>query len=115
MARPTAAGVPEAVAFTKPKLGLAILDRASEVGVSFAWMTGDSMHGGPTTAFAVTSGQRLGFIPVEKWLAKVPPDGAPLSAADVLAAQDAVRRSRPRSPAPRPAPRLELHPDPALP
>ncbi len=24
---------------------------------------------------AVTSGQRLGFLPVEKWLAKVPPDG----------------------------------------
>jgi hypothetical protein len=24
---------------------------------------------------AVTSGQRLGFVPVENWLAKVPPDG----------------------------------------
>jgi SRSO17 transposase len=87
-ARRTAAGVPEEVAFTtKPKLGLAMLDRALEAGVPFAWVTGDSVYGadhrirrrlearGRGYVLAVTSGQRLGFVPVENWLAKVPPDG----------------------------------------
>jgi SRSO17 transposase len=45
-ARRTEAGVPEAVAFTtKPKLGLAMLDRALEAGPPFAWVAGDSAHG----------------------------------------------------------------------
>ncbi len=87
-ARRTAAGVPEAVAFaTKPKLGLAMLDRALDAGVPFAWVAGDSVYGadhrirrrlearGRGYVLAVTSGQRLGFVPVGKWLAKVPPDG----------------------------------------
>jgi SRSO17 transposase len=87
-ARRTAAGVPEAVAFTtKPKLGLAMLERALEAGVPFAWVTGDSVYGadhrirrrlearGRGYVLAVTSGQRLGFVPVGNWLAKVPPDG----------------------------------------
>jgi len=87
-ARRTAAGVPEAVAFaTKPKLGLAMLDRALDAGVPFAWVAGDSVYGADHRirrrlearqrgyVLAVTSGQRLGFVPVENWLAKVPPDG----------------------------------------
>ncbi len=87
-ARRTTAGVPEAVAFTtKPKLGLAMLDRALEAGVPFAWVAGDSVYGadhrirrrlearGRGYVLAVTSGQRLGFVPVGKWLAKVPPGG----------------------------------------
>src|SRR3712207_3738148 len=87
-ARCAAAGVPEAVAFTtKPKLGLAMPDRALEAGVPFAWVAGDSVYGADHRirrrlearqrgyVLAVTSGQRLGFVRVEKWLAKVPPDG----------------------------------------
>jgi SRSO17 transposase len=87
-ARRAAAGVPEEVGFaTKPKLGLAMLERALEAGVPFAWVTGDSVYGADHRlrrhleahrrgyVLAVTSGQRLGFVPVEKWLAKVPPEG----------------------------------------
>src|ERR687894_395421 len=56
-------------------------------GVPFAWVTGDSVYGADHRirrrlearqrgyVLAVTSGQRLGFVPVEDWLAKVPPDG----------------------------------------
>ncbi len=72
---------------TKPKLGLAMLDRALAAGVPFAWLTADSVYGADHRlrrrleagqrgyVLAVTSGQRLGFVPVEDWLAKVPPDG----------------------------------------
>ena len=87
-ARCAAAGVPEGLALTtKPKLGLAMLDRALEAGVPFAWVVGDSVYGadhrirrrlearGRGYVLAVTSGQRLGFVPVEDWLAKVPPEG----------------------------------------
>jgi SRSO17 transposase len=87
-ARCAAAGIPDGVALTtKPKLGLAMLDRALEAGVPFAWVTGDSVYGADHRirrrleahqrgyVLAVTSGQRLGFVPVENWLAKVPPDG----------------------------------------
>ena len=87
-ARRAAAGVPEEIAFaTKPKLGLAMLDRALEAGLLFAWVTGDSVYGadhrirrrlearGRGYVLAVTSGQRLGFVRVGKWLAKVPPGG----------------------------------------
>jgi SRSO17 transposase len=86
-ARCAAAGVPAGLALTtKPKLGLAMLDRALEAGVPFAWVTGDSVCGadhrirrrlearGRGHVLAVTSGQRLGFVPVESWLAKVPPE-----------------------------------------
>ena len=45
-ARRGKAGVPEEVAFaTKPKLGLAMLQRALTTGVPFAWVTGDSVYG----------------------------------------------------------------------
>jgi SRSO17 transposase len=87
-ARCAAAGIPVGLTpTTKPKLGLAMLDRALEADVPFAWMTGDSVYGadhrirrrlearGRGYVLAVTSGQRLGFVPVESWLAKVPPDG----------------------------------------
>jgi SRSO17 transposase len=85
-ARRAGAGVPAEVAFsTKPQLGLAMLDRALEAGVPFAWAAGDSVYGADHRirrrlearqrgyVLAVTSGQRLGFVPVERWLAKVPP------------------------------------------
>jgi SRSO17 transposase len=87
-ARCAAAGVPAGLALTtKPKLGLAMLDRALEAGLPFAWVAGDSVYGADHRirrrleahrrgyVLAVTSGQRLGFVPVEDWLAKVPPDG----------------------------------------
>jgi SRSO17 transposase len=87
-ARCAAAGIPDDAALTtKPKLGLAMLDRALAAGVPSAWVAGDSVYGadhrirrrlearGRGYVLAVTSGQRLGFVPVEEWLAKVPPDG----------------------------------------
>jgi SRSO17 transposase len=82
------AGVPEAVAFTtKPKLGLAMLQRALAAGVPFAWVTGDSVYGSDHRlrrllerhqrgyVLAVTSTQRLGLKPVEAWLEDVPARG----------------------------------------
>ena len=72
-----------------------MLDRALGAGGRFAWVAGDSVYGadhrirrrlearGRGYVLAVTSGQRLGFVPVEDWLAKVPPDGwSRLSAGD---------------------------------
>lgn len=79
------ARVPETVAFTtKPKLGLAMLERARTAGVLFAWVTGDSVYGADHTirrwaerhrrgyVLAVTSGQRLGLRPVTTWIKKLP-------------------------------------------
>jgi SRSO17 transposase len=87
-ARCAAAGIPKGLTLTtKPKLGLEMLDRALAAGLPFAWVTGDSVYGADHRirrrleaqqrgyVLAVTSGQRLGFIVVEKWLAKVPPEG----------------------------------------
>jgi SRSO17 transposase len=87
-ARCVAAGIPTGLALTtKPKLGLAMLDRILTAGVPFAWVTGDSVYGadhrlrrrleawGRGYVLAVTSGQRLGLVPVEDWLAKIPPKG----------------------------------------
>src|SRR5919107_3516273 len=87
-ARCAAAGIPDdATLTTKPQLGLAMLERALEAGMPFAWLTGDSVCGADHRirrrlearqrgyVLAVTSGQRLGFVPVERWLAKVPPEG----------------------------------------
>ena len=40
------ARIPAEIAFaTKPKLGLAMLERARQGGVPFAWITGDSVYG----------------------------------------------------------------------
>ena len=45
-ARRAEAGIPEAVGFaTKPKLGLAMLERAHAAGLPCAWVTGDSVYG----------------------------------------------------------------------
>src|SRR5215212_10049788 len=73
-ARCAAAGIPTGLALiTKPQLGLAMLDRALEAGVPFAWLTGDSVYGADHRirrrlearqrgyVLAVTSGQRLGL------------------------------------------------------
>jgi SRSO17 transposase len=86
--RCAAAGIPAGLTLTtKPKLGLTMLDRALDAGVPFAWVAGDSVYGADHRirrrlearrrgyVLAVTSGQRLGFVPVEDWLAKVPPEG----------------------------------------
>jgi SRSO17 transposase len=82
------ASVPETVAFaTKPKLGLAMLQRALAAGVPFAWVTGDSVYGADHRlrrllerhqrgyVLAVTGAQRLGLKPVEDWLEDVPAKG----------------------------------------
>ncbi len=87
-ARCAVAGIPTGLTLTtKPQLGLAMLDRALGAGVPFAWVAGDSVYGADHRirrrlearrrgyVLAVTSGQRLGFVPVGEWLAKVPPDG----------------------------------------
>src|SRR5512143_208238 len=87
-ARCAAAGVPAAVAFTtKPKLGLAMLERALAAGVPCAFVTGDSVYGADSAlrcglerqqrgyVLAVTRQQRLGFERVEAWAKRVPPDG----------------------------------------
>jgi SRSO17 transposase len=87
-ARRAKAGVPEEVAFaSKPKLGLAMLQRALAAAVPFTWVTGDSVYGadhrlrrllerhGRGYVLAVTSAQRLGLKPVEDWLEDVPAKG----------------------------------------
>jgi SRSO17 transposase len=79
------ARIPETVAFTtKPKLGLAMLERAHTAGVPFSWVVGDSVYGTDHTirrwaerhqrgyVLAVTSGQRLGLRPVTAWIEKLP-------------------------------------------
>jgi SRSO17 transposase len=86
--RCAAAGIPNGLTLTtKPQLGLAMLDRALAAGVPFAWLTGDSVYGADHRirrrlearqrgyVLTVTSGQRLGLVPVETWLAKVRSDG----------------------------------------
>lgn len=83
--RRAAAGVPEAIVFaTKPKLGLAMLERAPVTGVPFAWVTADSVHGadpalrrwlqgkGLGYVLGVTRAQRLGLGRVEDRLDELP-------------------------------------------
>jgi SRSO17 transposase len=62
-------------------------ERALAAEVPFAWVTGDGVYGADHRirrrlevrrrgyVLAVTSGQRLGLVPVEEWLAEVPPQG----------------------------------------
>jgi SRSO17 transposase len=77
-ARRARARVPEEIAFTtKPKLGLAMLERAHGVGLPFSSVTADSVYGADHTlrrwlqgkglgyVLAVTRAQRLGFGRVE--------------------------------------------------
>ena len=79
------AGIPEAVVFaTKPKLGLAMLERAHTAGLPFAWVTADSVYGadhalrrwlqeqGLGYVLTVTKAQRLGFSRVEDQAARIP-------------------------------------------
>jgi SRSO17 transposase len=95
-ARREEARVPEAAAFaTKPKLALAMLERARLAGVPFAWIAGDSVYGADSAirrwaerhqrgyVMAVTSGQSLGRKPVTAWLEDIAPgDWRRLSAGD---------------------------------
>ena len=84
-ARRAGAGIPEAVGFaTKPKLGLAMLERAHAAGLPFAWVTADSVYGADHAlrrwlqeqslgyVLAVTRAQRLGFARVEACVAEIP-------------------------------------------
>ena len=79
------ARIPEAITFaTKPKLGLAMLERARQAGVAFAWITGDCVYGADRAirrwaeqnqygyVLAVTSGQYLGQRPVTSWIENLP-------------------------------------------
>ena len=87
-ARRDAAGIPEGVAFaTKPKLGLAMLERVHAAGIPFAWVTADSVYGADFRlrrwlqehklgyVLAVTKAQRLGFGRVEDRVAELPAAG----------------------------------------
>jgi SRSO17 transposase len=84
-ARRAEASIPDEVGFvTKPKLGLAMLERAHAAGVPFAWVTADSVYGADHTlrrwlqehrlgyVLAVTKAQRLGLARVEAQVAEVP-------------------------------------------
>ena len=84
-ARRAEAGIPEEVAFvTKPKLGLAMLERAHAAGLPFAWVTADSVYGADHAlrrwlqehrlgyVLAVTKAQRLGFARVEDRVTGIP-------------------------------------------
>ena len=79
------ARIPGDVVFTtKPKLGLAMLERARQAGIRFAWITGDSVYGADHTirrwaerhrrgyVLAVTSKQYLGQRPVTSWIKRLP-------------------------------------------
>ena len=86
--RRTEAGIPDEVGFaTKPKLGLAMLERAHAAGLSFTWVTADSVYGADYRlrrwlqeqevgyVLAVTRAQRLGFSRVEDRVAGLPVAG----------------------------------------
>src|ERR1700712_2350617 len=78
------ARIPADIAFTtKPKLGLAMLERARQAGVLFAWITGDSVYGADHAirrwaerhrrgyVLAVTSKQYLAQRPVASWIKRL--------------------------------------------
>jgi SRSO17 transposase len=100
--RRRAARIPEEVAFTtKPKLGLAMLERAHQAGLVFAWITGDCVYGADSRirrwaeqnrygcVMAVTSGQYLGQRPVTGWI-----EGLPAKAWRRLSAGDGAKGPR---------------------
>jgi SRSO17 transposase len=79
------ARMPTDIAFaTKPKLGLAMLERARQAGIPFAGITGDSVYGADHQirrwaarhrrgyVLAVTSKQYLGQRPVTSWIKRLP-------------------------------------------
>jgi SRSO17 transposase len=101
-ARRCAARIPQEVAFaTKPKLGLAMLERARQAGSLFAWITGDSVYGADRAirawgeqhrrgyVLAVTSGQYLGQRPVTSWI-----EGVAAKAWQRLSAGDGAKGPR---------------------
>ena len=69
---------------SKPKLGLAMLERARAAGMPFSWITGDSVYGADHAirrwaerhqrgyVLAATAGQRLGLRPVTTWIKTLP-------------------------------------------
>jgi SRSO17 transposase len=79
------ARIPADIAFTtKPKIGLAMLERARQAGIRFAWITGDSVYGADHTirrwaerhrrgyVLTVTSKQYLAQRPVTSWIKCLP-------------------------------------------
>jgi SRSO17 transposase len=79
------ARIPAEITFaTKPKLGLAMLERARQAGIPFAWITGDSVYGADHTirrwaerhrrgyVLTVTSKQYLGQRSVTSWIKRLP-------------------------------------------
>ena len=86
---------------TKPKQGLAMLERARAAGVPFAWVAGDSVYGADSAirrwaeqhrcgyVLTVTSGQRLGQRPVAAWI-----EGLPDAAWQRLSAGDGAKGPR---------------------
>jgi SRSO17 transposase len=101
-ARRHEARIPQQVAFTtKPKQGLAMLERARVAGVPFAWIAGDSVYGADSAlrrwaerhrrgyVLAVTSGQRLGQRPVTAWI-----EGLPAGAWQQLSAGEGAKGPR---------------------
>jgi SRSO17 transposase len=96
------ARIPTDIAFaTKPKLGLAMLERARQAGIPFAWITGDSVYGADHKirrwaerhrrgyVLAVTSKQYLGQRPVTSWI-----KGLPRKAWQRLSAGDGAKGPR---------------------
>lgn len=86
---------------TKPKQGLAMLERARAAGVPFSWVTGDSVYGADSAirrwagrhrrgcVLTVTSGQRLGQRPVTDWV-----EGLSANAWQRLSAGDGAKGPR---------------------
>jgi SRSO17 transposase len=96
------ARIPTDIAFaTKPKLGLAMLERARQAGIAFAWISGDSVYGADHRirrwaerhrrgyVLAVTSKQYLGQRPVTSWI-----KGLPRKAWQRLSAGDGAKGPR---------------------
>ena len=47
---------------TKPKLGLAMLERARQAGIPFAWITGDSVYGADHRIRRWAERHRRGYV-----------------------------------------------------
>ena len=96
------ARIPQPLGFaSKPQQGLAMLEHARASGLSFAWVTGDSVYGADHRirrwaeqhrrgyVLAVTSSQQLGLRPVCDWI-----DGLPAAAWQRLSAGDGAKGVR---------------------
>ena len=97
-----AARIPKTVSFaTKPQQGLTMLEHARTSGLSFAWITGDSVYGADHRirrwaeqqrrgyVLAVSSSHLLGLRPVNHWI-----DGLPAQAWQRLSAGDGAKGPR---------------------